>query len=297
MVVGPTAIGKTAWSIKLAKHFKTEIISADSRQFYKEMQIGTAVPGADELSEVPHHFVQHLSISEPWSAGDFERAAEKLLKKLFSTHDVVVAVGGSGLYTRAVAEGLDHFPDAKPGIREKLNKQLEQEGIQSLQRDLKNADPSYFELVDTQNPHRLMRALEVYHSTGLPFSSFLNKAKSSKDFRTIFLGITASRSLVYKRIEERVDQMMKDGLLEEAEKLYPYREMSALQTVGYQELFAYMDGKWDLRKAVEEIKKNTRRYAKRQFTWFGKNEHVLWVQYDEDQKQVISKIKKILLNE
>ena len=295
-VVGPTAIGKTSWSLQLAKHYNTEILSTDSRQFYREMTIGTAAPTASELNSVPHHFIHHLSIFEPWSVGDFEREALGLLAKLFKKHNMVLAVGGSGLYLKALTEGLDDFPETKPGTREKLNKTYETEGIEALQQELLKYDPQYYNIVDTKNPHRLIRALEVYYSSGKPYSSYLNQEKKQRPFRTIYLGLNAERTQLYKRIEKRVDQMMERGLLSEVEKLYEHRNLSSLQTVGYQELFEYLDGNWDLQKAVEEIKKNTRRYAKRQMTWFRKNKEIIWIDYDEDLELVLKKIDGLLNN-
>ena len=294
-VVGPTAIGKTSWSIELAKHYNTEIISTDSRQFYREMKIGTAVPTEDELKSVPHHFIQHLSIFQPWSVGDFEREALKLLDKSFANQDMILATGGSGLYLKALCEGLDEFPAIQSGIRESLNKRYEEGGLEWLQKELEEGDPEYYKIVDLQNPHRLIRALEVLYSSGKPFSSYLNQPKKERSFQTVYLGLKADREELYNRIELRVDQMIKKGLVTEAEKLLQHKELSALQTVGYQEIFQYLDGKWDLEKAVEEIKKNTRRYAKRQMTWFRKIKDILWIDYDEDLGRVIKKVDDLLM--
>ena len=294
-VVGPTAIGKTSCSIQLAKHYKTEIISTDSRQFYREMKIGTAVPSENELKSVPHHFIQHLSIFQPWSVGDFEREALKLLDKLFANHDLILATGGSGLYLKALCEGLDEFPAIQPGIREGLNKRYEAGGIEVLQKELEQGDPEYHKMVDLQNPHRLIRALEVLYNSGKPFSSYLHKPKKERSFRTVYLGLKADRAELYNRIELRVDQMINNGLVSEVEKLLEHKDLSALQTVGYQEIFQYLDGKWDLQKAVEEIKKNTRRYAKRQITWFRKIKEIHWIDYDEDMEKVIKKTEHLLM--
>ena len=294
-VVGPTAIGKTSWSIQLAKHYNSEIISTDSRQFYREMYIGTAVPTENELNSVPHHFVQHLSIFQPWSVGDFEREALKLLDTLFANNDMILATGGSGLYLKALCEGLDAFPVIQSGIRESLNKRYEEGGIELLQKELQQGDPEYYQLVDLQNPHRLIRALEVLYSSGKPFSSFLQQPKKERSFRTIYIGLKAERAELYKRIELRVDQMIEKGLVSEADRLLDYRDLSALQTVGYQELFQYLDGKWDLPTAIEEIKKNTRRYAKRQMTWFRKIKDIVWIEFDEDLGRVLKKIDGLLM--
>jgi len=236
-IVGPTAIGKTALAIQIANHFKTEILSGDSRQFYKEMCIGTAVPSIEELKAVPHHFIQHLSIEDTYSIGHFERNAIKLLDQLFKTHSFVVLVGGSGLYIDAVLQGLDAFPPVKTGIRESLTELYEKEGITSLQLLLKEKDPVYYTRVDLHNHQRIIRALEICLSTGNPFSSFQKKAKVSRDFEVIKIGIQADRALLYDRINRRVDQMIMDGLVEEARSLLSRKHLNALQTVGYRELF------------------------------------------------------------
>ena len=291
-VVGPTAIGKTALAIKLAKAFTTEIISADSRQFYKEMGIGTAVPSKDELEAVPHHFIQNKSIFEDYSVGDFEREAIALLKNLFQMNKAVVMVGGSGLYVDAVIKGLDNFPEVPPGIRQQLNSELREKGIEALQNKLKKADPTYFEKVDIHNPHRLVRALEIYRATGQPYSYFLKKEIPKRDFETILIGLTAERERIYERINLRVEKMLQEGLVEEAKSLLPHKEKYALQTVGYRELFQFFEGNISKEEAVLEIKKNTRRFAKRQNTWFKKNEAIHWFDYQTDASTIINFIKE-----
>ena len=305
-VVGPTAIGKTKLAIALAKHFKTEIISADSRQFFKEMRIGTAVPTPEELAQAKHHFIQHISIFDSYSVGDFERDALHLLDELFKENDIVIMVGGSGLYTKAVAEGLDDFPKVDPKIREQLNAAFAENGIESLQNDLKNRDPDYYATVDLNNPHRLIRALEICIGTNTPYSSFLSKNKKNRPFKTVTVGIEADRTLIYERINQRVDIMAQEGLIEEAKQLEKYKELNALQTVGYRELFTYFEKKEkledsiaesDLTFALEEIKKNTRRFAKRQLTWFKKNEATIWVSYDADFQELIASLNNIIPNE
>ena len=293
-IVGPTAIGKTRLAIAVAQYFDTVIISADSRQFYEEMSIGTAVPSKDELETVAHHFIQHKNILDEYSVGDFEKEVLSLLKKLFVEKDIVVMVGGSGLYTDAVVKGLHNFPKVNPSIREGLNTILEEKGIHELQDKLRKLDPFYAENVDLDNPHRLIRALEVSIGTGKPYSSFLNKVKPQRFFDTLTLGISADREMIYDRINQRVDQMMEEGLLLEANSLKEHKERNALQTVGYKELFSYLDGKWDLPTAISEIKKNTRRFAKRQLTWFRKREDILWVKYDEPDASVLEKINNQL---
>ncbi len=291
-VVGPTAIGKTSLAIRLAQTFSTEIISADSRQFFKEMTIGTAVPSKEELETVPHHFIQSKSIFEDYSVGDFERDAVSLLKILFEKNNVVVMVGGSGLYVDAVVKGLDIFPEVPSEIREQLNSELDEKGIETLQNELKDVDSKYFEKVDIHNPHRLIRALEIYRATGKPYSSFLKKETTERDFETIFIGLTAERETIYNRINLRVDAMLQDGLLKEAEALLPFKEKNALQTVGYRELFQYFDGNISKEEAISEIKKNTRRFAKRQNTWFKKNESINWFDYQTDTAEIIAYIKE-----
>jgi tRNA dimethylallyltransferase len=289
-VVGPTAIGKTSLAITLAKHYKTEIVSADSRQFFKEMQIGTAVPSKEEIATVPHHFIQHKSIFESYSVGDFEKEAIALLSNLFKKNDCVIMIGGSGLYVDAVTIGLDEFPDVDPGIREDLNKKLKEKGIFELQNQLKLLDETQYAKIDIDNPHRLIRALEICIGSGQPYSSFLNKKKIKRPFKTITVGLKADRQVIYDRINQRVDIMIKEGLLKEAQKMYPHRTLNALQTVGYKELFNYFDGEWDLDFAISEIKKNTRRFAKRQLTWYRKNEKLIWFGYDEDKVNIIKTI-------
>lgn len=291
-IVGPTAIGKTALSIKIAQAFSSEIISADSRQFYKEMTIGTAVPTSEELVAAPHHFIQDRSIFEDYSVGDFERDALKKLDDLFQKNNTVVMVGGSGLYVDAVTKGLDTFPEIPSEVRETLNKRFESEGIEVLQKLLKEIDPEYYKKVDLQNQHRIIRALEVYESTGQAYSTFLNKEKPARKFDTLYIGLTADREIIYNRINLRVDIMMLEGLLDEAKNLYPNKSLNALQTVGYRELFRYFDGDFTKEFAVEEIKKNTRRFAKRQGTWFRKNSKIKWFEYDEDYSDIIGYIKK-----
>jgi len=291
-VVGPTAIGKTKLAIAIAKHFETEIISADSRQFYKEMKIGTAVPSEEELSVVSHHFIQHKSIFDDYSVGDFERDALVKLETLFKNYDVAVMVGGSGLYIDAVIRGLDYFPEVDPKFRKELNLQLAESGIPSLQKQLEALDPEYYAKVDPMNPHRLIRALEICLATGKPYSSFLNRPKKGRPFKTISIRITADRPIVYDRINKRVDKMISIGLLEEASQLYEHRHLNALRTVGYAELFAHFDGEHDLEFAVSEIKKNTRRFAKRQLTWFKKNEKAYSVDFQEDSAKIISEIEQ-----
>ena len=291
-IVGPTAIGKTTLAIAIAKHYNTEIISADSRQFYKEMSIGTAVPSTEELASVPHHFIQHKSIFEEYTVGDFEREAIEKLAILFEDNDIVVMVGGSGLYVDAIKDGLDNFPPIDPEIRETLNQTLKTEGILSLQERLKILDMAYYRQVDLNNPHRLIRALEVCIGSGLPYTSFLKQKKPERNFNTITIAINAEREIIYDRINQRVDIMMEQGLLEEALSLKEQQSLNALQTVGYRELFNYFKGEFDLDTAIAEIKKNTRRFAKRQLTWLRKKEDIIWVDYNYDLNRVLKRIEQ-----
>lgn len=290
-VVGPTAIGKTALSIKIANALKTEILSCDSRQFYREMNIGTAVPSKDELLAVKHHFIQNRSVFDDYSVGAFEQDALELLEESFKKNDYMVMVGGSGLYTDAVIKGLDDFPKVDPKIREDLNIKLEKEGIEKLQNELKNLDPVSFKRIDIDNKQRLIRALEISIGTKQPFSTFLGLNKKERNFKALKIGLNADRDVIYDRINRRVDIMMDQGLLEEARSLYKFRELNALQTVGYKELFSYFDGSFSLKEAIEEIKKNTRRFAKRQGTWFRRDNEIKWFDYKTDHREVLEYIQ------
>lgn len=294
-IVGPTAIGKTALSIQLAQYFGTDIISADSRQFFKEMQIGTAAPSKEELSAAKHHFIHHKSIHDNYNVGTFERDAMALLNKLFKTKDVVIMVGGSGLYVDAVTKGLDDFPDVDGDIRKKLNFDLETKGLSYLQEQLKQLDTEAYNTMAIDNPHRVIRALEVSIGTGKPYSSFLNKGKATRNFKTVSIGLTADRDIIYNRINQRVDLMVEEGLLEEVKSLLPHKNLNALNTVGYKELFNYFDGAWELDFAISEIKKNTRRFAKRQLTWFRKDASILWFDYLTETDKIIQSIETRLL--
>ena len=289
-IVGPTAIGKTALSIQLANYFNADIISCDSRQFYKEMTIGTAVPETEELAAAKHHFVQNRSVFEDYNVGSFERDALQKLAKLFQENPVQIMVGGSGLYVDAVLKGLDYFPEVAPKIREALTIQLKEKGIETLQNQLKELDLETYNTIALDNPHRIMRALEVCIGSDTPYSTFKNKPKASRNFTSIKIGLTADREIIYDRINRRVDRMMKDGLLEEAKKLYAHKDLNALQTVGYRELFSYFDGDFTKEFSISEIKKNTRRFAKRQGTWFRKDEKTLWFDYQTNITVIIDAI-------
>ncbi|WP_442946105.1 tRNA (adenosine(37)-N6)-dimethylallyltransferase MiaA [Olivibacter sp. CPCC 100613] len=275
-IVGPTAIGKTALAIEVAQAFRTAIISADSRQFYREMTIGTAKPNDEELQAAPHFFINSLSIKDTYSAGDFEKDALAKLAELFLEKNVVIMAGGSGLFVNAVCEGLDELPRPLPGVREHLNQLYRNEGLTSIQEKLKHVDPDYYKAVDIYNPQRIIRALEVYESTGQPFSSFRKEQSAPRPFQLIKIGLNTERNILYNRINKRVDLMMRQGLMEEVQRLIPYRTQPPLLTVGYAELFDHLDGKYTLEEAVDKIKQHTRQFAKRQITWFKKDSNTYW---------------------
>ena len=291
-VVGPTAIGKTALSILLAKHFKSDIISCDSRQFFKEMKIGTAVPEKAELAAATHHFIQNKSIFEAYNVGQFERDTLKKLATLFQENSVQIMVGGSGLYVDAVLNGLDAFPRVAPSIREKLNLELESKGLESLQNRLKELDIETYKNIAIDNPQRVIRALEVCIGSGTPYSTFKNKPKTPRNFTSIKIGLEAERPSIYDRINLRVDRMLENGLLEEAKALHEYKQLNALQTVGYRELFSFFEGEVTQEFAVSEIKKNTRRFAKRQLTWFKRDKETLWFDSQTDIEKIITDISE-----
>ena len=293
VIAGPTASGKTAFAIKMAKALNTVILSADSRQFYKEMSIGTAAPTEEELSQVKHHFVHHISIEDKYDVADYERDAIALLDELFKTHDAVIMTGGSGLFIDAVCNGIDAMPDVEPEIREKVQKLYDEGGLKALQDAVQRLDPAYFALVDQQNPRRLQRALEVCYQTGLPFSSFRQGQAAQRDFAIKKYAILWDRLQLIERIDKRVDMMMEQGLLEEAKALYPKRHLNALNTVGYKELFAYFEGNCTLAEAVEQIKIHTRQYAKRQMTWLRKDTSYHWIM-PEDFDNTLSALQQAL---
>lgn len=283
-VVGPTGIGKTRLAIDLANHFNTEIVSCDSRQFFKEMKIGTASPSEEELAEAPHHFIGNLSIQDYYSIGQYEEDALKKLNELFTDHDTVILVGGSMMYEKAVIEGLNDLPEADEANQKKLQEIFDHEGIGKLQDILKKLDPEYFEVVDFHNHRRLLRAIDVIWQTNKKYSEQIAVSQESRDFNVIRIGIEAPREELYDRINRRVDLMIEKGLLAEAESLEAYKDLTALKTVGYSELFKYFDGDWDLDFAVSEIKKNSRRYAKRQLTWYRKADDIHYLSLGYSQK-------------
>ena len=301
-IIGPTAIGKTSLSITLAQHFNCDIISCDSRQFFKEMKIGTAVPSDEELALATHHFIQNKSIFDNYSVGDFEKEAIAKLDELFLKNNVQIMVGGSGLYVDAVLKGFDDFPDIDEKVRETINADFEQFGIDYLHQKLKELDNDYFQKLSTenpqtlQNPQRMKRFVEVCLGTGKPYSSFIGQKKNKRNFTPIIIGLEAEREIMYNRINQRVDIMMNEGLLKEAENLFPNKNLNALQTVGYRELFDFLEGKTALEFAVEQIKMNTRRFAKRQITWFKRTENAVWFDYLTDRKEIIDSLQLIIDN-
>ncbi|NJM16858.1 MAG: tRNA (adenosine(37)-N6)-dimethylallyltransferase MiaA [Bacteroidales bacterium] len=276
IVLGPTAIGKTATAIHLAKHFGSDVISCDSRQFYKEMCIGTAVPSAKELHQAKHHFIGHISVKDYYNASMFEMDVLDLLPKLFEINNTAIMVGGSGMYIDAVCQGIDDLPTIEPELRNSLYAKYQQEGIESIRQQLKVLDPEHYKKVDLKNPLRILKGIEVSLMTGKPYSSFLNKPSKTRDFSIIKIGLQTNRDMLYKQINNRVDTMIKAGLIEEAREIMPLRGYNPLKTVGYRELFNHFDGVWTLDKAIDEIKKNTRHYAKRQITWFNRYGDINW---------------------
>ncbi len=286
-VVGPTAIGKTKFAIELAKKYNTEIISADSRQFYREMEIGTAKPDQEELAAAPHHFINSHSIEEYYNVGQFEQDVLELLEKLYQKHDVVIMVGGSGLFFKAVWEGFDEMPEVDLGLRNDLNKEFAENGLQPLLKELQENDPKYYQQVDKHNHQRVIRALEVIRTTGKPFSEF-RKGHQSKErsFENIKIGLEMDRDQLFDRINLRMDLMIDQGLFEEAESLKAYKDHNAMQTVGYSEIFGFMDGAYDREEAIRLLKRNSRRYAKRQMTWFKKDEEIIWMQPNDLEKAI-----------
>ena len=292
-IVGPTAIGKTSLSIALAKHFNCEIISCDSRQFFKEMTIGTAVPNELDLSSAKHHFIHNKSIFDNYNVGDFEKEALSKLDELYKTNDFVILVGGSGLYVDAILKGFDAIPEIDKNIRNIVIAEYELNGMVYLQENLRNLDPTYYNELTQKNPQtllnpqRMMRFVEVCIGTGKPYSSFLSQKKNQRNFTPILIGLEAKREVIYDRINQRVVIMMTEGLLAEAKNVYPQKDLNALQTVGYKELFSYFDNEITLEFAIEEIKKNTRRFAKRQLTWFKRNSETKWFEFNVNNDEIV----------
>lgn len=290
LVVGPTAVGKTDLCLKLAKKFKTEIVSCDSRQFYREMNLGTAKPTQEELLQVRHHLIDSLSIEEVYDVRKFEKDALEILQRIFQDNGVAIMTGGSGLFADVITKGLDEIPDVDPEIRKKIISEFEDKGLDWLQSQIEQVDPEYYSLVDRQNPQRLMRALEVFRGTGLKFSSFRVKRQTDRPFQIIKIGLDRDREELYRRIDLRMDQMIEKGLFEEAEGLFEKRHLNALQTVGYSEVFGFLEGKYDKAEAIRLLKRNSRRYAKRQLTWFRRDLEIHWFHPDQ-QNEIISWIE------
>ncbi len=290
VLTGPTAVGKTAVSLDIAKHFGIPVINADSRQIFKELRIGTARPTEAEMEEVKHYFVGTLGIEDYYSASLYEQQVLELLDKEFQSHDYALLSGGSMMYIDAVCDGIDDIPTIDDQTRETMKRRLKEEGLEALVEELRRLDPDYYEIVDRQNPRRVVHALEICVMTGKTYTSFRSKERRSKEksrnvrpFHIIKLGLNREREELYNRINARVDKMMSDGLLDEVKALYPKKELNALNTVGYKELFDYLDGRWPLEEAVERIKGNTRRYARKQLTWYKKDEHIRWFHPDDKQ--------------
>ena len=294
-IVGTTGIGKTKLALEIAKQYKTEIISCDSRQFFKEMKIGTATPSDEELKQVPHHFIGHLSVENYYSIGQFEKDTIQKLEELFEHHEVVVLVGGSMMYEKAILEGLNDLPEANLENQQKLEIIFREEGIESLQKILRNVDPTYFETVDKDNPRRLFRAIDIIWQTGKTYTENISVQLKNRDFEIIRMGIEAPREIIYEKINQRVDLMMENGLLQEAKSLLPFKNNLALRTVGYTELFKFFSGEWTLHFAVEEIKKNSRRFAKRQLTWYRKEHNIYWVNYENSVAESLSFLNSMVL--
>jgi tRNA dimethylallyltransferase len=291
VIAGPTAVGKTGVSVQMAKKLGCDIISADSRQFYKELSIGTAKPTEDEMSGVTHHFIDFMSVQEEFSAGKFELAVMDLLPKIFYKTNRVIMTGGSGLYIQAVCEGMNDIPDVDPTFRKDLYKELDQHGLETLVEELKVKDPDYYHAVDINNPQRVIRALEICRGSGRPYSSFRQDQKNRRDFQIVKIGLDREREDLFRRIDERIEKMIERGLFDEARRNYPFRHLNALKTVGYKEIFEYIDGKYDYNEAVRLLKRNSRRYAKRQLTWFRKDPEFEWL-HPEDLKSILTIIRQ-----
>lgn len=298
-IIGPTAIGKTTLSIALAQHFGCEIISCDSRQFFKEMKIGTAVPSEAELAAAPHHFIQNKSILEHYSVGDFEKEALEKLDALFTKNNIQIMVGGSGLYVDSVLKGFDEFPNIEEGVRTEINSKFDTLGIEFLQEKLQELDPDYYKKLEIenpqtlQNPQRMKRFVEVCIGSGKPYSDFIGKRNIKRNFTPIIIGLESDREIMYNRINQRVDLMFETGLIDEVKRLLPHKERNALQTVGYRELFDYFEGKCTLEFTKEQIKQNTRRFAKRQMTWFKRTENAVWFDFETKIDTIINDIDKL----
>lgn len=293
VILGPTGVGKTELSLRVAEHFGSPILSSDSRQLYKDLPIGTAAPTAEQLQRVPHYLVGTLSLTDYYSASRFEEEALQLLDTLFQTHPVVMMTGGSMMYIDAICKGIDEMPTVTPEIRKAVYDQFEREGLSPLLAELQAADPLHYQEVDRNNYKRVLHAVEICRQTGRPYSDYRTHTPKQRPFRILKIGLNRDRDILCERINRRVDQMMADGLLEEARRVYPYRQLNALNTVGYKELFRYFDGEWSLETAVEKIKRNTRVYARKQMTWFKRDTEIRWF-HPEEEKEILTYIQSAM---
>ncbi len=293
VLIGPTGVGKTELSLHIAKHFDTSIISSDSRQLYADLKIGTAAPTPEQLNKIPHYFVGTLKLTDYYSAAQYETDVLTLLENLFQTKEVVVMTGGSMMYIDAVCKGIDDIPTVDKDTRELLIHKYETEGLDNLCAELKLIDPEYYKIVDLKNPKRVVHALEICYMTGKTYTSFRTRSAKERPFRILKIGLTRDREELYKRINSRVDIMIKEGLLEEAKSVYPYKQLNSLNTVGYKELFNYFDGSWDLPFAIEKIKQNSRIYSRKQTTWFKRDKEIAWFHPDQEEA-ILNYIEKMI---
>lgn len=291
VIIGPTGVGKTELSLRIAENFGSEIVSADSRQLYANLKIGTAAPTPEELQRVPHHFIGTLQLTDYYSAAQYEEDALKLLDRLFQTKDVVILTGGSMMYVDAVCKGIDDIPTVDEETRKTLLERYEKEGLEQLCAELKLLDPDYYKIVDLKNHKRVIHALEICYMTGKTYTSFRTQEKKTRPFRMIKIGLTRDREELYARINQRVDIMMEQGLLDEVKQVYPYRQLNSLNTVGYKELFNYLDGEWELPFAIDKIKQNSRIYSRKQMTWFKRNEEIRWF-HPNQEEDILTYIKQ-----
>ena len=291
VIIGPTGVGKTELSLRIAENFGSEIVSADSRQLYANLKIGTAAPTPEELQRVPHHFIGTLQLTDYYSAAQYEEDALKLLDHLFQTKDVVILTGGSMMYVDAVCKGIDDIPTVDEETRKTLLERYEKEGLEQLCAELKLLDPDYYKIVDLKNHKRVIHALEICYMTGKTYTSFRTQEKKTRPFRMIKIGLTRDREELYARINQRVDIMMEQGLLDEVKQVYPYRQLNSLNTVGYKELFNYLDGEWELPFAIDKIKQNSRIYSRKQMTWFKRDEEIRWF-HPNQEEDILTYIKQ-----
>lgn len=291
VLIGPTGVGKTELSLRLAERFQTDIISSDSRQLYADLKIGTAAPTPEQLARVPHHFVGTLQLTDYYSAAQYETEVMKLLSILFQEKDIVILTGGSMMYVDAVCKGIDDIPTVDEETRTLMKQRYEEEGLDNLCAELKLLDPEYYKIVDLKNPKRVVHALEICYMTGRTYTSFRTRSAKERPFNILKIGLTRNREELYERINRRVDMMIEDGLLKEAKVVYPYKHLNSLNTVGYKEIFNYLDGEWDLSFAIEKIKQNSRIYSRKQMTWFKRDEEIVWF-HPEQEKEILNYIEE-----